>query len=93
MNLWKHVWAHKRNPFYAFCEWYVFGRESNWGEVPAPVKTVPIWKEFDRLNLGPEKTFRCEHMQASGVTSLTCGICGPVPLLVSAAPKIRWRPS
>ncbi len=37
MTLLKHLRAHWRNPLYAFCEWYMFGRQSNWDEVPTPV--------------------------------------------------------
>ena len=40
MKLWRHIWAHKRQPFYAFCEWYVFGRESTWADAPVELETV-----------------------------------------------------
>jgi hypothetical protein len=60
MRLWKHLWAHKRQPFYAFCEWYVLGRESNWSEEPVPVEVEPT-------------TRACACMQISGpILSATC---------------------
>ncbi len=87
MRLWAHVWAHRRNPLYAFCEWYVFGRHSNWDEVPTPIgveNDLPdaeirrMWDEGKPVELGSGK-FHCEHTSVSGpVLSATCGICGPM---------------
>jgi hypothetical protein len=69
MNLWRHLLAHKRQPFYAFCEWYVFGRESNWGEAPAAVDVHTT----DRA---------CACVQISGpILSAKCDIHGPMKVV------------
>jgi hypothetical protein len=66
MKLWKHLLAHKRQPFYAFCEWYVFGRESNWAEAPAEVDTQVT-------------TRACSCLQMSGpLVSASCDKHGPM---------------
>jgi Ribbon-helix-helix protein, copG family len=137
MKLWKHVRAHWCQPLYAFCEWYVFGRDSNWEEDPVPMNIeVPqrqtlgaqvtirldakmverlreeaaakgvnytaliraiiaaaltdendlpdaeikrMWDQGTPVTLTDWRgSFRCEHMQASGLRAFACGICGPM---------------
>jgi len=62
MTLLKHLRAHWRNPLYGFCEWYVFGRQSNWVEGPTPITVendLPddeirrMWHEGTPVDLEP----------------------------------------
>lgn len=70
MKLRQHLWAHKRDPFYAFCEWYVLGRESNWDDAPVEV-------ELETVN--STRACSCMCMQISGpLVSTTCDAHGPM---------------
>jgi hypothetical protein len=62
MKLWRHVWAHKRSPLYAFCEWYVFGRESTWEDAPAGVDTQVTTRTCSCMQIsGPLVSASCDQ--------------------------------
>jgi hypothetical protein len=74
VKLWRHLLAHKRQPFYAFCEWYALGRDSVWADAPVELETSV-------------STRACACMQISGpLVSASCDAHGPLNVMSVSRP-------